>query len=224
MPEGILGRKLGMTVIYLEDGRQVPVTVIDTKGNKVLGKRTESANGYTAVIIGFGEKKAKRANKPLLGFYTKHDLLDGEEGSQTVKQEIREFRIGAEALAGYEVGETFAGTKLFKSGDVIDVVGISKGRGFTGVMKRYHFKGSKASHGQHEYKRHGGSIAPNTYPAHVFKGKRMGGQHGNARTTLQNIKIVQVMEAEGLVLVKGGVPGPTGGFVRLQRAVKKQLA
>ncbi|MCK6574736.1 50S ribosomal protein L3 [Myxococcota bacterium] len=224
MPEGILGRKLGMTVIYLEDGRQVPVTVIDTKGNKVLGKRTESANGYTAVIIGFGEKKAKRANKPLLGFYTKHDLLDGEEGSQTVKQEIREFRIGAEALAGYEVGETFAGSKLFKSGDVIDVVGISKGRGFTGVMKRYHFKGSKASHGQHEYKRHGGSIAPNTYPAHVFKGKRMGGQHGNARTTLQNIKIVQVMEAEGLVLVKGGVPGPTGGFVRLQRAVKKQLA
>jgi large subunit ribosomal protein L3 len=224
MPEGILGRKLGMTVIYQEDGRQVPVTVIDTKGNKVLGKRTESANGYTAVIIGFGEKKAKRANKPLLGFYKKNDLLDGEEGSQTVKQEIREFRIGAEALAGYEVGESFAASKLFKAGDVVDVVGISKGRGFTGVMKRYHFKGSKASHGQHEYKRHGGSIAPNTYPAHVFKGKRMGGQHGNARTTLQNIKVVQIMEAEGLLLVKGGVPGPTGGFIRLQRAVKKQLA
>jgi large subunit ribosomal protein L3 len=225
MPEGILGRKLGMTVIYLEDGRQVPVTVIDTKGNKVLGKRTESANGYTAVIIGFGEKKAKRANKPLLGFYTKHDLLDGEEGSQTVKQEIREFRIGAEALAGYEVGETFAGTKLFKSGDVIDVVGISKGRGFTGVMKRYHFKGSKASHGQHEYKRHGGSIAPNTYPAHVFKGKKHGRsarQRPHHHPERQDRR--RSWRPRASSSSRAAFPARTGGVVRLQRAVKKQLA
>lgn len=222
MPEGILGRKIGMTVIYVEEGRQIPVTVIDTKGNKVLGKRTESGNGYTAVIIGFGDKKAKRATKPVVGFYKKHDLLEGEEGKELVKQEVREFRCAADALSGYEIGESFAGNKVFKSGDVIDVVGVSKGRGFTGVMKKYHFKGSKASHGQHEYMRHGGSIAANTYPAHVFKGKKMGGQHGNARTTIQNAKIVQIMEAEGLILIKGGVPGPNGGVVRLQKAVKKQ--
>lgn len=224
MPEGILGRKIGMTVIYTEDGRQVPVTVIDTKGNKVLGKRTESKNGYTAVVIGFGDKKAKRATMPVVGYYKKNNLLEGEEGQELVKREVREFRIAAEALDGYEVGESFAGQKLFKQGDVIDVIGVSKGRGFSGVMKKFHFKGSKASHGQHEYMRHGGSIGANTYPAHVFKGKKMPGQRGAARITIQNLKIAQIMEAEGLVLVKGAVPGPNGGVVRIQRAVKKQFA
>lgn len=222
MPEGILGRKIGMTAIFVEEGRQVPVTVIDTKGNKVLGKRTEANNGYSAVIIGFGDKKAKRATMPLVGFYKANNLLEGEEGQELVKREVREFRLAADALGAYNVGESFAGDRLFKAGDVIDVVGISKGRGFTGVVKRYHFKGSSESHGQHEYTRHGGSIGANTYPAHVMKNKKMPRQSGNVRTTLQNVKIVQVLAEEGLILVKGGVPGPNGGYVRLQRAVKKQ--
>lgn len=222
MPEGILGRKIGMTSIFDPDGRQLPVTVIDTRGNKVLGKRTEQVNGYTALIIGFGDKKAKRANKPVLGFYIKNNLLEGEEGKETVKQEVREFRISAEALAKYTVGEAFGGDKLFKVGDTIDVIGVSKGRGFSGVFKKFHFKGSSQTHGQHEYHRHGGSIGANTYPAHVFKNKSMPGQHGNARSTLQNVKIVRVLEEDGLILIRGGVPGPNGGVVRIQRAVKHQ--
>jgi len=220
VPEGILGRKLGMTAIFGEEGRMIAVTVIDTKDNKVLGKRTDSQNGYTAVIIGVGEKKAKRANKPTLGFYEKNGLVDDKDGVAHIKREVREFRIDAETLSKYTVGELLAGDKLFKVGEIVDVIGVSKGKGFQGVVKKYHFKGSANSHGQHEYHRHGGSIGANTYPAHVFKGKKMPGQMGNARLTLQNVKIVQVMVEEGILLIRGGIPGPTGGFVRVQKAVK----
>lgn len=223
MPEGILGRKVGMTAIFAEDGKQVPVTVIDTRGNKVLAKRTDAENGYTAVVIGFGQRKAKNVTKPLRGFYEKNGLIETEGEKTFVKQVVREVRVDAETLAKYTVGEVFAGDRLFKAGDQIDVIGTSKGRGFTGVMKRYHFAGSKATHGQHEYHRHGGSIAPNTYPAHVFKGKRMGGQHGNARVTIQNLKVAQYLAEEGLLLIRGAVPGPNGGVIRIQHAVKRKI-
>lgn len=214
---GLLGRKLGMTQVFDSNGAVQGVTVLEVQPNTVL--QVKSAGGpdrYTAVQLGTGAKKASRTTRAELG----HAKKAGLEAAPRLVQEIRLTEADAK---GYAVGGTISVT-LFSENDRVDVTGTSKGRGFAGVMKRHNFSGFKRTHGAHEYKRHGGSIAPNTYPAHVFKGKRMGGQHGNARTTLQNIKIVQVMEAEGLVLVKGGVPGPTGGFVRLQRAVKKQLA
>jgi len=223
MPEGLLGRKVGMTAIFVEDGKQVPVTVIDTRGNKVVAKRTEGENGYNAVVIGFGQRKAKNVTKPVVGFFEKNGLIETEGDKQFVKAVLREIRLDADTLAKYSVGESFAGDRLFKAGDQIDVIGTSKGRGFSGVFKRYHFAGSGASHGQHEYHRHGGSIGANTYPAHVFKGKKMPGQHGNSRVTVQNLRVVKFLEAEGLLLIKGAVPGPNGGVVRIQHAVKRKV-
>lgn len=220
--EGLLGQKVGMTAVFNEEGRQIPVTVIRTLGNRVLGKRTEERDGYTALVLGFGDKPAKRARKPELGFFEKFELVDEVDGERRVKRYIREFRVDAATLEKYQVGETFAADRLFAPGDRVDVTGTSKGRGFTGVMKRHNFAGSKASHGVHEYFRHGGAISSNTYPARVFKNKKMPGQYGNARTTVQNLQVVGIMPEEGLLLVRGGIPGPDGGLVRVRRAVKQR--
>ncbi len=229
---GILGEKVGMTAVFAEDGLQVPVTVIRTTGNRVIDKRTEARNGYNAVVLGFGEKRVKRATKPEVGVFqpgesseeeegaTRPNLVEERDGRQYIKRYLREFRVSADQLDGYEIGGEVAISNEFAAGDTVDVVGTSKGRGFTGVMKRYNFRGTKGSHGVHEYFRHGGAIGCNTSPARVFKNKKMPGQHGNKRVTVQNLKIVEVLEEEGLVLVRGGVPGPNGGLVRIQRAAK----
>ena len=218
---GILGQKVGMTAIFAEDGSQIPVTVIKVDGNTVVGKRTEERDGYSALIIGFGERTTKRIGKPLEGFFAKAGLIEEREnGRKYVKRHVREIRLPAEQVAEYEIGATIEPSSLFLRGDKVDVVGTSKGRGFTGVMKRYNFSGTKATHGVHEYFRHGGSIGSNTSPARVFKNRKMPGQHGNARVTVQNISLIDIMAAEGLVLVRGGVPGPNGGLVMVKKAVK----
>ena len=219
--KGLMGQKVGMTAIFDEAGRQIPVTVIQTEGNVVVDKKTKERDGYTALVLGFGERSTKAVNAPLLGFFKKQGLVNEEGDKTTVKRHLREFRVDQETLDGVSVGDTIDAQALFNTGDSVDVVGTSKGRGFTGVMKRHNFRGTKATHGVHEYYRHGGSIGMATYPGRVFKNKKMPGQHGNKRTTIQNALVVDVREEHGLVLVRGGVPGPTGGLVLIQKPIKK---
>ncbi len=217
---GILGEKVGMTAVFGEDGSQIPVTVVRTSGNRVLGKRTESNDGYDAIVLGYGERNLSRASRPEAGFFEKNDLVEERDGRKYIKRHVREFRVSAEELEGYEVGAELQTADEFAAGDTIDVVGTSKGRGFSGVMRRHNFRGGKASHGVHEYYRHGGSIGSNTTPARVFKRRKMPGQHGNKRVTLQNLSVVEVMADEGLVLIRGNVPGPNGGLVMIKHGVK----
>ncbi|MCB9536362.1 MAG: 50S ribosomal protein L3 [Myxococcales bacterium] len=218
--KGILGEKVGMTAVFREDGGQLPVTVVRTGGTTVVGKRTEERDGYSALILGFGEQNAKRVGKPLEGFFEKQGVVEERDGKRFVKRHLRELRLPAEQVAEYEVGAELALDTLFKAGDRVDVVGTSKGRGFTGVMKRHNFKGTKASHGVHEYFRHGGSIGSNTSPARVFKNRKMPGQHGNKRTTVQNIEVVAVMAEEKVLLLRGGLPGANGGLLMVKEAIK----
>ena len=223
--QGLLGEKAGMTVVFDEDGRQTPVTVVKTAGNVVMGKRTEERDGYNALILGFGQRRVKTINKPLLGQHEAAGLVSEDAaGRPAVKRYIREFRMSAAQLEAYTVGQTVKASDLFTAGEKADITGTSKGRGFAGVMKKHNFAGGKATHGVHEYYRHGGSIGSNTTPARVFKNRKMPGQEGNARVTLQNITLVDLMDDEGLVLVKGSVPGPNGGLVMIRHAAKIRRA
>ena len=219
--QGILGKKLGMTTIFGELGSQIPVTAVYVGGNKVVGKRTQDRDGYTALIVGFGEQKLHRLNKPALGFLKAQGIVtDEQEQTDSTVRHLREFRMSAEELEGYEVGQDIKASDLFTLGGKVDIAGTSKGRGFTGVMKRHNFAGTKASHGVHEYFRHGGSIGCATYPARVFKNKKMPGQHGNARVTLQNILVAAILEEEEIVLLRGGLPGANGGVLEVKQAIK----
>jgi large subunit ribosomal protein L3 len=219
--QGILGKKLGMTSIFGELGSQIPVTAVYVGGNKVVGKRTQERDGYTALIVGFGEQKLHRLNKAALGFLKAQGLVTEEqESTDTTVRHLREFRMSEDELAEYEVGQDINFASLFNLGGKADVAGTSKGRGFTGVMKRHNFAGTKASHGVHEYFRHGGSIGCATYPARVFKNKKMPGQHGNARVTLQNILVVGILEEEQIILLRGGLPGANGGVLEIKQPIK----
>jgi large subunit ribosomal protein L3 len=219
--QGILGQKLGMTAIYGEHGSQILVTAVYVGGNKVVGKRTQDRDGYTALIVGFGEQKLHRLSKPVLGFLKAQGIVTDEQAStDTTVRHLREFRMSGEELEGFEVGQELKAADMFNLGEKVDIAGTSKGRGFTGVMKRHNFSGTKASHGVHEFFRHGGSIGCATYPARVFKNKKMPGQHGNARTTLQNIMIAAIHEEENIVLFRGGLPGANGGVLEVKKAIK----
>lgn len=210
---GLIGKKLGNTQIFMEDGEVRRVTVVETGPCVVLEKRTEEKNGYTALVLGFGEKRLKSVNQPEAGYFGKVE--------QKPAAKVAEIRVTAETADKFEVGQVIKASDVFEEDTYVDVTGTSKGRGYTGVMKRHNFAGYKATHGQHEYQRHGGSIGMNMTPGRTFKGKRMAGQHGNARVTNQNLKVARVMDEEGLVLVEGSVPGPKGGLVTLRHSVKK---
>ena len=211
---GLLGRKLGMTQIYNKDGAVQPVTVVEVGGNAVLRVKTdESADGYNAIQLGFGEKKEKRTNKPDAGAFAKANV--------SPRKFVREIRLSKDDASKYTIGQELSAKDVFSEGDILDVTGTSKGRGFAGVMKRYNFRGFIRSHGTHEYFRHGGSIGTRLTPGHVLKGKKMPGQMGNARVTVQNMALVKVDAAKNLLYIRGGVPGPNGGFVIVRKAVKK---
>jgi large subunit ribosomal protein L3 len=216
--QGLLGQKLGMTSIYGELGTQIPVTAIYVGGNVVVGKRTQARDGYTAVILGFGEQKVKRLNKPQKGFLKKQNLISEE--SETTVRHLREFRVSEADLANYTVGQSLKVADIFKLGERIDVSGTSKGRGFTGVMKRHNFSGTKATHGVHEFFRHGGSIGAATYPARVFKNRKMPGHCGSERVSIQNLLIASVLGEENIILLRGSVPGPNGGVLEIKHGVK----
>ena len=210
---GTLGRKIGMSQVVAADGTVTPVTVIEAKA-LVVGKRTQEQHGYDALVLGFGERKAKHTSKPLAGQFAKA----GVEPMRVT----REFRCDAEYAAKYELGAEIKLDELFEPGQFVDVRGVSRGRGFSGVMRRHNFRGSGRSHGAHEVKRHGGSIGTNMTPGRVFPGRKMAGQSGNKSVSVLNQKIVQVLADKGLLLVHGGVPGARNALVELRGAVKKR--
>jgi len=209
MIQGILGKKLGMTQVFVSDGRRVPVTVVEAGPCTVLQKKTESTDGYNALQVGFSAKKTHRATKPMMGHFKKAD-----QGAFTFLREL-----GAENVDDYQVGDQITCGAVFKPGDVIDVTGTSKGKGFQGVVKRWGFSGGRATHGS-KFHRAPGSIGMSAWPARVLKGKKMPGQMGNARVTQQGLEIVEVRPEQNLVLIKGAIPGPNHGLVMLRKTFK----
>jgi len=212
---GIIGTKVGMTQHFKEDGTLVPCTVIQA-GCRVVGKRTEEKDGYSAIILGLGEAKDKRLSKAVKTAY--------EKRGQKAPKITKEIRMSAEAVAGYELGDVLKVEEIFEVGQKVDVQAKSKGRGFTGVMVRHNFAGAKSSHGAHETYRHGGSIGMATTPGRVLPGKKMAGQHGNKIVSVLSQKVVHIDADNQLLLLDGSVPGAKTGVVRVQGAVKKKNA
>ena len=208
---GLIGKKLGMTQVYTAEGNVVPVTVIAAGPCVVVQKKETAVDGYNALQVGFGSKKSQQVNKALQGHMAK-----AGKGAFSV---LREFR--SDDVTQYQVGQEIKVTDLFNIGDLIDVSGVSKGHGFSGVIKRWSFAGFPGSHGTHEYFRHGGSIGNRSYPGRVRKGKKMAGHWGNENISIQNLEVIDVRAEENLLLVKGAVPGAKQGVVILRRAVKE---
>ena len=208
---GLIGRKIGMMQYYNAEGNVIPVTLVETGPCVVVQKKEPATDGYTALQVGFGSKKAQRVNKATQGHMAK--------AGKGAFQVLREFRL--DDVSQYEVGQEIKATDLFKVGDFVDVAGISKGHGYTGVIKRWSFAGFPGSHGTHEYFRHGGSIGNRSYPGRVRKGKKMAGHWGNERIATQNLLVVDIRAEENLMLVRGAVPGSKQGVVILRPAVKK---
>lgn len=211
---GILGRKIGMTQVFAEDGSAVPVTVLRAGPCVVLQKKTPENDGYSAVQFGFDEKPPRLTSRPDAGHFAK--------AQSTPRRFVREVRL-PEAPA-HEVGATVRVGDVFKKGDRVDVIGTSKGKGFQGVMRRYHFSGFRATHGTHEYFRHPGSIGCRLTPGRVHKGKRMPGHMGHRRVTSQNLLVVAVDGEQDLLLVRGAVPGPNGAYVIVHGGAKAARA
>ena len=207
--KGILGKKLGMTQIFDEDNRVVPVTVVEAGPCVVTQVRTKETDGYEAVQIAFGEIDPRKANKPEAGHFKKAGV--------TPRRHVAEIRV--EDASSYEVGQDIT-VELFNDVKFVDVTGTSKGKGFAGGMKRHGFKGQGASHGNQAAHRRVGSIGQAATPGRVFKGKRMAGRMGNDRVTMQNLKVAKVDTESNLLLIKGAVPGINGGFVVVKTAVK----
>ncbi|MEE8410452.1 MAG: 50S ribosomal protein L3 [Myxococcota bacterium] len=222
---GILGKKIGMTRVFDDQRRALGVTVLELGPCAVLAKRSAVKNGsdkgksdgYTALQLGFDAKPERKINKPEAGH------IKAAGGSEKSRRFVRELRVSDATLAKFEVGQEITLKDLeFATGDLIDVTGTSKGRGFQGVMHRFNFGGAATkTHGTHEFFRHGGSIGCRKWPGRVFKGRKMPGQMGDKRVTTQNIRIIQVREEENLLLVEGAVPGAKNGYVIVRRAIKK---
>ncbi len=212
MLQGLIGRKVGMTQLFSEDGNVIPVTALETGPCLVIQKKTRERDGYTAVQLGFGEKKAKRTTKPLQGHFRKAGV--------SPRRWVREFRVDEETLSTLEEGQEITG-EILASLRYVDVTGTSKGRGFAGVMKRHRFGGKNSSHGTHESFRGSGAVGAGADPARVFKNTRMAGQYGNARVTTQNLEVVRYLPERNLLLVKGAVPGPNGGMVLIRASRKR---
>jgi len=210
---GVIGRKLGMTQIFAEDGSVIPCTVVESNAI-VIGKRTKEKDGYDALIVGTGELKEKHASKAVAGMFKKANV----PGRRT----LREFRCSAEFAASHEVGQELKVDQIFEVGQHVDVQGVSRGFGFQGVVKRYHFAGNIQTHGTHEYRRHGGSIGTRMTPGRVKLGMKMPGHHGDATTSVLNQKVAKVVPEQNLILIAGGIPGSRGGLVVVRGAIKKK--
>lgn len=240
MPVGLLGRKIGSTQVYGEDGVLVPVTVIEVGPCVVLQLRTQDRDGYEAVQLGFADKAIRRkgdevrspsraARGHVRNIKSKRQeqlqaagVEPTPKANTEAKRFIREFRTDGESH-GLEVGQVLKADHLAEVG-FVDVVGTSKGRGFAGVMKRHNFNGQGASHGVKRVHRHPGSIGSSADPSRVFKGTRMAGHYGNSRITVRNLKVVKVDGESNMILVKGAVPGPNGGFVMVRQTNKRRRA
>jgi large subunit ribosomal protein L3 len=210
---GILGKKIGMTQIFNENGQVVPVTVVQAGPCKVMQVKSEAGkDGYAAVKLGFDPVEERKVRKPELEKLKKANL----EPMRFVK----EFRLTEAEIAEFEVGQDIS-ADLFESGDYVNVTGKSKGRGFAGVMKRHAFHGSKASHGVHEFFRHGGAPGCSAYPGKIIKGKKMPGQYGNVNFTAENLVVVGVDKEQNLLLIRGSIPGSRNTYLTIRNAKKK---
>ena len=208
---GLLGRKVGMMRIYTDDGDAIPVTVLDVSNNRVTQVKTAEADGYTALQVAFGERKASRVSKPEAGHLAKAGAQAGAV--------LKEFRVTADVAAEYKPGAQIP-VGVFTVGQLVDVQGTSIGKGFTGTIKRHNFSSQRASHGNSRSHNVPGSISMAQDPGRVFPGKKMSGQLGNVTTTTQNLDIVRIDEARQLLLVRGAVPGAKNGHVVVRPAVK----
>jgi large subunit ribosomal protein L3 len=209
---GVLGTKLGMTQVWDENGKLVPVTVVQTDSNVITQVRSVENDGYDAVQIAYGQIDPRKVSKPLKGHF--------EKAGVTPRRHLAELRTSD--AADYTVGQELDAS-VFEAGQKVDVVGTTKGKGTAGVMKRHGFAGVSASHGAHRNHRKPGSIGGASTPGRVFKGLRMAGRMGNVRTSVQNLTVHAVDVEKGLVLVKGAVPGPKGGLVLVRSAVKSPV-
>ena len=208
MVNGLLGKKLGMTRVFTDDGRWVEVTVLEAGPCTVVQRKTEDTDGYEAVQLGFGDVKESRCTKPEAGHFKKHGV--------DLKRKLREFRVDSSSTL--QPGDEIK-ADIFAEGDRVDISGTSKGKGFAGVIKRHGFKGGPGAHGSH-FHRTPGSIGQSADPAKVYKNKKMPGQMGNVRITVQNLEVFSVDAEKNLLLVRGAVPGAPGGLVRVSKSVK----
>ncbi len=210
MQKGLIAKKIGMTQIFDEKGKIIPVTVVEAGPCTVIQKKTVEKDGYSSVQVGFGDVKIQRVSKPLAGHYKKADAAP--------KKVLREFRLAdCDAL---NVGDILK-ADVFTVGDRVDVVGTSKGKGYMGVVRRWNFGKLKESHGTGPVGRHPGSIGSNSDPSRVFKGKKMAGHWGHERVTVQNLDVVKIDVENNLIAIKGAIPGPKGGIVIIADSVKK---
>jgi large subunit ribosomal protein L3 len=209
---GIFGRKLGCTQIFEEDGTVTRVTVLEAGPVVVLAKRTPEKDGYTALVLGLGERKEKHTTKAAAGFFKK--------AGATPKRVVKELRCDADFASKWEVGQTLKLDEIFQPGQLVDTRGTTRGRGFTGVVRRWGFAGAVTTHGTHEYRRHPGSIGTNMTPGRTLPNLKMGGQYGNETQSIMNIKVARVDAEKHLLLLEGGVPGARNGLVLVRRAVK----
>lgn len=210
MSMGILGRKVGMTQVFDEAGKAVPVTVIEAGPCTVVEIRTPEKNSYSAVQLGYGEVKPVNVTKPKKAYFEKQKVEP--------KRWLREFRV--DNSADYQVGQEIT-VSLFQNGEIVDVIGTSKGKGYQGVIKRHGFGGTPASHGHSVTHRHPGSIGCSSFPGRVAKGRRMAGQMGNVRVTTKNLTVFAIDEENNLLLVKGSVPGANDGLVMIRKTDNK---
>ena len=211
MSLGLVGRKIGMTRVFADDGRAIPVTVIDVANNRVTQIKTPDSDGYAAVQITYGKRRASRVAKPQAGHLAKAGVEAGEL--------LREFRVAADDLSKYKAGDVI-GVDTFEVGQLVDVTGTTKGRGFSGVITRHNFSSNRASHGNSRSHNTPGSISMAQDPGRVFPGKRMAGQYGNVTRTVQTLPVIRVDKERGLLLVKGAVPGADGGHIVVRPSAK----
>lgn len=207
---GLLGKKIGMTSIFDEQGIVIPCTIIEAGPCFVTQIKTKETDGYESVQIGFEDKKARLVNKPLIGHFNRSGV--------TPKRLVKEFN-GFD-ISNIKLGDEIKVEAIFSAGDLVSVIGKSKGRGFQGVVKRHHFGGGSKTHGQSDRVRAPGSIGGSSYPSRVFKGQRMAGRMGNTQTTVQNLKVVKIISESNLLLIKGCVPGHINSYVEIHKKLK----
>lgn len=210
MKKGIVGKKVGMTQIFDDNGKVIPVTVVEAGPCVVVQKKTVENDGYSAVQVGFGDISVKNSNKPQKGHFAKADAA--------VKRTLNEFKFDDPDT--FNLGDIIK-ADAFEAGDIVDVSGTSKGKGFAGTVKRYNNKTLKATHGSGPVGRHAGSMGAGSDPSRIMKGKKMPGQLGNETVTVQNLEVVKVDAENNLIALRGAIPGPKGGFVIIKSAVKK---
>lgn len=209
---GIIGKKLGMTQLYKEDGTVQRVTVVDVSSLQVIGKRTKEKDGYTAVVFGMNDAKEKHLSKAQAGAFKKANV--------TAKRTVRELRCDEDFAGKFEVGAAVNLSEIFQPGQIVDAQGTTRGRGFSGVVRRWSFAGFVQTHGTHEYRRHGGSIGTNMTPGRTLPNLKMPGQYGNETVSILNLKVARVDAEKNLLMIEGGIPGPRNALVLVRHGVK----